>query len=204
MASCTRRSAITACLAAFLAAVAVTGCAEERPQAAEERSPAAEERAPAAAYRGVDFFQDQEANNAAGQLANRLDRFLSGLPGYGGLQIIRTGIRVNVVGGPTPEMRALVARHALRHQGSEIPVSFRSVRYSKKELQTVQNRITADQDGWAKRGIELSTWGINLDSNTVKITLVHYTKAYGTALLKRYGDRVTVYPHDYQVIFGTG
>lgn len=33
----------------------------------------------------------------------------------------------------------------------------------------------------------------------MEITLVHYTKAYGTVLLQRYGDRVTVYPHDYEI-----
>jgi hypothetical protein len=197
MASCTRRSAITACLAAFLAA-AVTGCAKERPPAADERPPAAAE------YRGVDFSRDQEANYAASQLGQRLHRFLPGLPGYAGLQIVRTGIQVDVVGSPTPQMRAVVAKHALRHQGSEIPVSFRSVRYSEKELQAVHNRISADQDDWAKRGLELSSWGIDLDTNTVEIRLVHYTKDYGTVLLERYGDRVTVYPHDFEVSIGTG
>jgi hypothetical protein len=209
MASCTRRSAIIGCLAAFLATV--TGCARERPPAtgersasAGERSASAGERSASAEYRGVDFSQDQEANYAAGQLGQRLMRFLPGMPGYAGMQIVRTGIQVEVVGSPTPEMRSVVARHGLRHQGSEIPVRFHSVRYSEKELQAVQNQITADRDDWAKRGIELSSWGIDLDSNTVEITLERYTKAFGTALLERYGDRVTVYPHDYTISFGVG
>ncbi|MEO6502849.1 MAG: hypothetical protein ABIQ09_13165 [Jatrophihabitantaceae bacterium] len=189
MAFRTRRSAIIACLAAFLAAATVTGCAEERPPAAE--------------YRGVDFSQDEAANGAASQLGQRLlTSDLPSLSGYAGLQILRPGIQVDVVGDPTPEMRAVVARHALRYQGSEIPVTFRSVRYSEKELRAVASRISADQDGWAKRGIQLSSWGIDITSNTVEIMLVHYTKAYGTVLLERYGDRVTVYPHDYEVTTG--
>lgn len=31
----------------------------------------------------------------------------------------------------------------------------------------------------------------------VHIRLDHYTKAYVTALVERYGDRVTVYPQNY-------
>ena len=181
-----RRSAVIACLAAFLAATTVTGCAEERPAATE--------------YRGIDFSQDEAANGAASQLGQRLLRDLPGQPGYAGLQIVRTGIQVDVVGEATPEMRAVVARHALRYQGSEIPVSYRSVRYSEKELQAVASQVTADRDDWAKRGVEFSSWGIDLDTNTVKIALLHYTKAYGTALLERYGERVTVEPRDVVIV----
>lgn len=194
MASHTRRSAIVACLVAFLttatATATVTGCAEKRPPAA------AEERSPAAEYQGVDFSQDEAANYEAAQLGMRLGRYLPSLPGYAGLQIVRPGIQVDVVGEATPEMRAVVARHALRYQGKEIPVSYRSVRYSEKELQAVAKQVSADQDDLAKRGIELSSWGIDLDSNTVQIKLAHYSDAYRDALIERYGDRVTVYPHD--------
>ena len=187
-----RRSTIIACLAAFLAAITVTGCAEERPPAAEERPPAAE-------YQGVDFSQDEAANYEAAQLGMRLGRYLPSLPGYAGLQIVRSGIQVDVVGEATPEMRAAVARHGMRYQGKEIPVTFRSVRYSEKELQAVAKQVSADQEDLAERGIELSSWGIDLDTNKVEITLVRYTKAYGKVLLQRYGDRVTVYPHDYKI-----
>lgn len=185
MAFRTHRAPIIACLAAFLVAATVTGCAGSR-------SPAE--------YWAIDFSQNEAANGAASQLRQRLlGGDLPSLPGYAGLQIVRSGIQVDVVGDPTPEMRAVVARQALRFRGSDLPVAFRSVRYSEKELQAVLTQLFTDKD-LAKRGIELSSLGIDLGANKVNIRLLHYTDAFRDVLLARYGDRVTVDPHDDVII----
>ncbi len=188
------RSAITACLAAFLAAVTVaatvTGCAGSR-------SPAAESH-------GVDFSQDTEANFAAAQLGMRLMTHLPRIPGYAGLQIVSSGVEVSVVGEPSARMRAAVARYALKHQGRDIPVHFRSVRNSEEQLTVLANLVGEEREVWAKRGIELTSWGTDMDTNTVEIRLARYSEAARAALIEWYGDRVTVDPHDHVVVPADG
>jgi hypothetical protein len=176
-------TAIIACLAVVLSAA---GCAGVGPSSAEAG--------------GIDFSRDQAANGAAAELGAKLGADLPRFSSYAGLQIVRYGIEVDNVGTPSAEMRAAVDRDAQRYQGSEIPVRFRSVRYSEKELQAVMDRLTADVRSWAQRGIEFSSWGIDIVSNTVEIKLAHYSDAYRAALTARYGDRVTVYPHDSLVV----
>jgi len=150
----------------------------------------------AAQARGVDFSQDEAANYAASQLAQRLLTDLPGSPGYAGVRIVSYGIEVSDVGSPTPEMRALVDRDSRRYQGNEIPVRFRSVRYSEKELQAVVNQLRADWDEWKEAGLHLSSYGIDVGADKVMIDLLHYTDGARDKLLARYGDRVAVTPHD--------
>ncbi|HEV2887634.1 MAG TPA: hypothetical protein VGX49_12030 [Jatrophihabitans sp.] len=145
---------------------------------------------------GIDFSQDEAANYSAAQLGMRLMAHLPRIPEYAGLRIVPYGVEVDVVGEPSARMRAAVARDAVMYQGSEIPVRFRSVRYTEKELQAVVDRVTADMKELDKVGIRLSSCGIDIKTNKVMIELAHYTDAYRTVLLARYGDRVTVYPHD--------
>jgi hypothetical protein len=146
---------------------------------------------------GVDFSSDQAANYDASQLGQKLLADLPPLAGFAGLQIVRYGIEVDVVGAPSDAIRAVVARDDTQYQGSSIPVRYRTVRHSQQDLQALVDRVEADQAHWQQQGIELSSWGIDIDSNTVQISLAHDTKAYQDALLARYGsDWVTVVPHD--------
>ncbi len=152
---------------------------------------------------GVDYFTDGAANYQAAQLAMRLERVLPPFPGYAGMQIVAYGIEIDVVGEPPAAVHAAIARYGMKYQGREIPVRFRAVRNSRAQLQALMDRITADRDGWVSQGIEPSTWGIDLGTNTVEIRLVHYQAAYAAALIGRYGARfVTVYPHNYRVSTG--
>ncbi|MDQ1742671.1 MAG: hypothetical protein QOE23_1010 [Pseudonocardiales bacterium] len=152
---------------------------------------------------GVDYSTDEAANYQAAQLAMRLERVLPPFPGYAGMQIVAYGIEIDVVGEPPAAVRAAIARYGMKYQGREIPVRFRAVRNSQAQLQAVTRRIGSDRDGWVSQGIEPTTWGIDLDTNTVEIRLAHYQAAYAAALIGRYGDRfVSVYPHDYVVTTG--
>lgn len=146
---------------------------------------------------GIDFSQDQEANLAAGNSSGQLALDLSRQPGYAGYRIVSYGIEVDVVGKPTAAERAIVVRDAPRYRGKDIPIRFRSVRYSEKELQALTQRITGDLAYWQKQGMSLTTWGPEIVSNTVQICLAHYTPGYRDALRSRYGDRVSVLPHDF-------
>jgi hypothetical protein len=146
---------------------------------------------------GVNFATDQAANYEAAQLGQKLLADLPALDGYAGLRIVRYGIEVDVVGAPSDAIRAAVARDDTQYQGKPIPIRYRSVRNSQQQLQAVADRLEADLGSWSQQGIELTSWGIDIDSNTVQVSLAHYTKAYRDALLAHYGrDMVSVVPHD--------
>jgi len=148
---------------------------------------------------GIDFWQDPDANLAAGNSIGPLIDAMSREPGYAGMRILPYGYEIDLVGKPTAAERAAAARVAPRYQGKTIPYRFRSVRYSEKELKAVMARIEADLDDLSKQGIHPSSWGIDLPSDTVQISLNHYTPHYRTILRARYGHRISVVPYDLQV-----
>ncbi|HET6208765.1 MAG TPA: hypothetical protein VFD94_00205 [Jatrophihabitans sp.] len=184
-----RRALAIAASAAFLVAVAGTGYLT---LSGSNMSILSQADRP---FPGVDFSRDQDANYAAaqGNLYTDLEQFDS----YAVAQIVRSGIEVELVGPPTAAIRAVVARDDPLYQGKPIPVSYRSVRHTRRQLQALVERIGADDHYLQQQGIQLSTWGADPDSNLVKITVAHYTKAYRDALIARYGrEWVTVDPKD--------
>lgn len=182
------RSAIRLGIGLLLAvslAVSLAGCAQQP----GTRSAARQARAS-----GPDFARDGAANGAASQLGQRLLGDLPALPGYAGLQIVSYGIEVDVVGEPDAAIRAAVDRDTERYQGSPIPVRYRKVLNTEQDLKALSDRISADRDEWLKDGIQLSSWGIDITTNTVRVTLSHYTDGYRDALVAAYGNRITVTP----------
>jgi hypothetical protein len=146
----------------------------------------------------IDFSQDQAANLAAGNAIGRFPDELFRQPGYAEIQVVPCGIEIDVVGKPTA-VELAIARDAPQYQGRDIPVRFRSVRYSEKDLKATMRMIDADAAGWSKRGIQLSFVGINAHDR-VEISVAHYRAAYRTALRLRYGDRIVVDSHDVQFV----
>jgi hypothetical protein len=185
-----RRRAVLTAGAVLLVAAGTLGYAEFRTSSAD--------------VGGVNYAEDQAANYAASQLGQALLNRLPRFPGYAGLQIVRYGIEVDTVGSPDPELRAAVTTTAqrYRYQGGEIEVRYRLVRYSERDLKAVTDQLSADAKELAAQGIELSSWGPDIKTNKVEIGLAHYTDAYRDALLARYGDRVTVTPHDVVTVPG--
>jgi hypothetical protein len=180
------RSAISVAVVLLLT-VGLTSCAQQPAQ-----SPAEPRAHPA----GPDFSRDDAANFAAAQLAQKLLAELPSLPGYAGLRIVSYGIEVDVVGKPSAAMHAVVDRDTQQYQGNVIPVRYRKARYTERELKALQDQITADRNEWLTQGIELTTWGVDVPSNTVQIGLATYTPGYRIALHARYGDRISVTPYD--------
>ena len=158
--------------------------------------------APAAAAHaaGVDFSQQGDANLAAaqGNLWSDLPKFAS----YAGAQIVSYGIEVDLVGAPTAAILAVVARDDPQYQGKPVPVRYRAVRYSQQQLQALLDRVEADDKELRQQGIELNTWGIDINSNTGQVSMTHYTKAYQDVLLARYGSELSVVPHDVETSNG--
>jgi hypothetical protein len=146
-------------------------------------------------FPGVDFSRDQDANYAAAQGHIWID--LQQFDSYAGAQIVSTGIEVDLVGPPTEAIRAVVARDDPQYQGKPISVRYRSVHHSQRQLQEISDRIEADLGYWRQQQIDLTSWGIDINSNTVQISMAHYTKAHQDALLVHYGsDWVSVVPRD--------
>ena len=144
----------------------------------------------------IDFWQDQAANLAAGNAIGRFPDELFRQPGYAEIQVVPCGIEIDVVGKPTA-VELAIARDVSQYQGSDIPVRFRSVRYSQEDLKATMRMIEADAADLSKQGIQLSSVGINAHDR-VEIGLAHYTPAYRTILRHRYGDRISVDPYDLQ------
>jgi hypothetical protein len=186
MAISARRSVISAAVVLVLAA-GLTGCAQQQVVQPAAKQPATS---------GPDFSRDNDANFAASQLGQRLLADLPPMPGYAGLQIVSYGVEVDVVGEPSAAMRAAVDRDALRYQGNVIPVHYRKVLNTEKDLKALSDRIFADREEWANQGIQLSSAYIDLATNTLRIDLSHYTDAYRDALIAKYGNRITVTPQD--------
>jgi hypothetical protein len=189
-----RRSAILA----GLALTVLAGCAAQPQGSASQPGP--DRSSGVAANRpvagGPDFSRDDAANFVAAQLAMKLMSDVEPMEGYAGLQIVSYGIELDVVGSPSDAMRAAVARDAQVYRGSPIPVRYRAVRNSERDLQALTEVIAADEPEWAAQGIQISMVGPDIATNTVSLDLSHYTAAYRDALIARYGDRVTVTPHD--------
>ncbi|HJQ01663.1 MAG TPA: hypothetical protein VJ851_08685 [Jatrophihabitans sp.] len=140
---------------------------------------------------GIDFANDQDANFAAAQ--GNLSADLARFDNFAIAQIVSSGIEVDLVGPPTAAILAVVARDDPQYQGKPIPVSYRSVRHTRRELEALIQQIEDDRAYWEKQGIQLTSWVYGA-SNLIEITLAHYTKAYGEALIARYGaDWVTVH-----------
>jgi hypothetical protein len=148
---------------------------------------------------GIDFLRDPDANYAAAQ--GLLSAHLATFPNYAGDRMVSYGIEVEWVGSPSDAVRAVVARDDPQYLGKPIPVRFHSVRHTFRELQALMSHIEADHGFWQQQGMQWSGLGPNPATNTVDISLFHYTKDYGAALIARYGsDWVTVYLHDVELV----
>ena len=91
-------------------------------------------------------------------------------PSLLGISITRTGLEISVAGAATAALR-----RAIDTEADGIPVTIRVVRHSELQLEAVQARIKHDLGYWSKRGIHLSTWGPDLTSDKVSVTLAKYS-----------------------------
>ena len=103
-------------------------------------------------------------------------------PSLLGISITRTGLEVSVAGAPSAALRRAIAS-----QAGGVPVTIRVVQHSELQLEAVQARIKRDLAYWAKRGIRLSTWGPDLTSDKVSVTLAKYSAQAAAAITARYG-----------------
>ncbi len=138
------------------------------------------------------FYDDESANFAASQMGQRLLAELPEWDSYAGLQIVRQGIQIDTVGAPPGAMRAAAAAGAGSFGGEKIPIIYRSVARSERSLKALGARVMAARSSWLRSGINISSWKIDLASNTVEVSLARYSTQAARRLTDAYGRGVTI------------
>jgi hypothetical protein len=100
------------------------------------------------------------------------------------------GVR-GLAGAPDDPVKARV-REVQADVAPSLPVTYESVARSAADLDALTSQILADAPGWAKNGIELSTWGPDAATNTVLVTLKDYDPESAALIADRYGSDVSV------------
>jgi hypothetical protein len=98
------------------------------------------------------------------------------------MTITSTALQISVAGHPAPALA-----RAIKDDAGGIPVTIRTVAHSEVQLDSIRDRIKADVDYWAARGIQLSMWGPDLVTDKVRVVLAHYTPSDARAIIARYG-----------------
>lgn len=129
-------------------------------------------------------------------MAQRLLRDLPKFDEYAGLQIVASGIEVDLVGAPSSDVIAAIAEDQQQYLGTSIPVPYRQVERTEKQLESTKDRVFNDREQWASKNINLASWGPDVPSNTVVIRLEHYTADAEEQLVQAYGTNVSVLRED--------
>jgi hypothetical protein len=116
------------------------------------------------------------AATAAKPLAKEYDSSLVGTA------ITASGLQVTVAGHPSASLTRAIAS-----QADGIPISIRAVPHSEAQLEHVQAEITADLKYWTARHVHITTWGPDLSSDKVSVTLSHYSARSAKLITARYG-----------------
>ena len=137
---------------------------------------------------GPNYSRDNKANQRAAEAADPYVKNLEADPTFGGLAIVASGLRVDVVGNPSPVVSAAVA-----DMEKTVPVITRSVPNSYKDLLALTAQISDDYESWKQKGINFSSWGPSGHTNTVRMTLTKYKPEFAEQLIEAYGsDRFSV------------
>jgi hypothetical protein len=99
-----------------------------------------------------------------------------------GMSITSSGLQVTVSGHESASLSK-----AISTQSDGMRVSIRVVPRSMTQLGAVQAKIAADKKFWASRGIDLTAWGPDLSSDTVRVMLADYSAAAAKKVIARYG-----------------
>lgn len=160
-------------------------------------------RQPAGAA-GLDFQENQTANFTAHLVGEALDDAFDDHPAFAGVQTTSTGVEVLLAATPSADQQAKLASLQAHQQETLaknrlvpsnppfVPVTFRQVPHSKKDLQALSARIRVDQPTWAAAGIQLSAWGPRYETGTVLVHLARYSAADADQLVEAYGPMVRV------------
>jgi hypothetical protein len=165
---------------------------------------------------GPDYATDQAANFAAAAVSDRLQPVLSDVvlhPHFAGIQITPAGLEISLSGAATAAEQALAQDSAVQTAAfaawkvpagqGQVPVVFRPVPNSWATLNSLTGTLNADAASWAAKGVQLSSWGPDVSSNSVVVHLESYSDAAAAALTSKYGSAISV-AKDSQDAVGAG
>ncbi|GLY18807.1 hypothetical protein LWF15_19490 [Kineosporia rhizophila] len=132
---------------------------------------------------GPNYSRNQKAGARAAEAADPYVKNLEADPTFGGLAIVPAGLRVDVVGTPSPVVSA-----AVTEMEKTVPVFTRSVPNSYKDLLALTAQLNEDSESWRQKGVNFSSWGPSGHTNTVRMTLTKYKPEFAQQLIETYGS----------------
>jgi hypothetical protein len=110
---------------------------------------------------------------------------------FAGAWIGPEGIFVGVVNDSPSSLLAEALNNAIK---SGIPVHTRGAQYSLVQMRALVRRISGDLSYWRGRGVEISTVGTDVTTNSVVVTLESYEQASVAAISAHYPSEPIVVP----------
>lgn len=122
---------------------------------------------------GPDFAHDVAANKAAADLADAFASAATLSREFAGTQITSAGLQINVAGAVSSDVTAAVAvaRLARKRTAADVPVLYRRVKYSWSTLLSVYDALNAQASELFADGLQATSWGPDVSSNTVVLRL---------------------------------
>lgn len=162
--------------------------------------------------RSAPDFSAHHANHVASDVADRMQAALEKRPAFVELAIVPDGLEL-VLRTRSADVETAVAHRALaaarfavaerdRAIAQEVRLHVRLIQHSAATLRRLTSRILEDRPWWSSRHVELSGWGPDTATDSVRISLQHYSDAAARLLLQHYGDAVTVSTRDTVAVAG--
>lgn len=152
-----------------------------------------------------DFSRGHENQVAAG-IAERLVSSIGRRPSFVEPAIVPDGVEVfvhtrSIDAETTIVRRAFVAAQEAAPAGDRTVaraarLHVRLLQHGRRELDRLTTRIAEDDAWWKRHRLELSGWGPDLFTDSVRISVRHYSDETAVLLIRRYGAAVSVSTRD--------
>lgn len=150
-----------------------------------------------------DFVNNRVANFAADVVSEDLQPTLAKSANFVGQRVTAAGLEVDLSSAPTLAETGLVSAEATAQAVSlskfgvdptsiTVPVSIRTVPNSLASLSSLTSQLDSDAASWANKGIALSSWGPDLNSDLVVVHLQAYSTTAAQQLESTYGPLLSV------------
>jgi hypothetical protein len=139
---------------------------------------------------GRNYANDVRLNGLAADAAPSISRAIRSRPDWVYVEIVPTGLEIGLT-DDSPATEAM-ARRADAERAHPIPLRFRQVTYSARQLNAVERQLNRSYRSLARSGVHMTDWGPDEDSNTILVHLHPYTDVAAERLRWEYGAIVSV------------
>jgi hypothetical protein len=154
-----------------------------------------------------DFAESAHANRVAAAVAEHMQTALEERASFVSLAIVADGVEVVLHSTSDSDRETAVAKQAFADGRASVPAGDRAtaeaarlhvgfVRHGAAAMERLTMRIAHDGTWQKAHGIELSSWGPDSATDSVRIRLVAYRDTVAVLLVQRYGEAVTVSTKD--------